>query len=84
KMADADQFKPGKFQNLVDKMNEKFPGCGITGRNVTLYTPSKPFLLFERLGSIFDKDRATGLDACSGKDPEEDVTLGSTFAAPKV
>ncbi|XLU70790.1 hypothetical protein S245_029843, partial [Arachis hypogaea] len=51
------------------------------GRNVTLYTPGKPFPLFERLGSIFGKDRATGLDACSGKDAEEDVTPGSTFAA---
>ncbi|RYR42574.1 hypothetical protein Ahy_A08g039032 [Arachis hypogaea] len=51
------------------------------GRNVTLYTPGKPFPLFERLGNIFGKDRATGLDACSGKDAEEDVTPGSTFAA---
>ncbi|XP_020987972.2 uncharacterized protein LOC127745615 [Arachis duranensis] len=51
------------------------------GRNVTLYTPGKPFPLFERLGGIFGKDRATGLDACSGKDAEEDVTPGSTFAA---
>ncbi|RYR77925.1 hypothetical protein Ahy_A01g002631 isoform B [Arachis hypogaea] len=50
------------------------------GCNVTLYTPGKPFPLFERLGNIFGKDRATGLDACSGKDAEEDVTLGSTFA----
>ncbi|RYQ86205.1 hypothetical protein Ahy_B10g105892 [Arachis hypogaea] len=50
-------------------------------RNVTLYTPGKPFSLFERLGNIFGKDRATGLDACSEKDAEEDVTPGSTFAA---
>ncbi|QHO49896.1 hypothetical protein HN51_001795 [Arachis hypogaea] len=129
KRADAGQFKPGAFQKLVDKMNEKFPGCGLTvkhirnkhkrlkekymfvaemlgcsgfgwnsekmcvevdskqvleawgnGRNVTLYTLGKPFPLFERLRSIFGKDRATGLDACSGKDAEEDVTPGSTFA----
>ncbi|XLU56371.1 hypothetical protein S245_051019, partial [Arachis hypogaea] len=26
-------------------------------------------------------DRATGVEACSGKDAEEDVTPGSTFAA---
>ncbi|QHN82641.1 Myb/SANT-like domain-containing protein [Arachis hypogaea] len=51
------------------------------GRNVTLYTPGKPFLLFERLGNIFGKDRATGVEACSEKDAEEDVTPGSTFAA---
>ncbi|XLT69320.1 hypothetical protein HN873_025759 [Arachis hypogaea] len=130
KRADAGQFKPGAFQKLADKMNEKFSGCGLTvkhirnkhkrlkekymfvaemlgcsgfgwnsekmcvevdskqvleawgkGRNVTLYTPGKPFPLFERLGNIFGKDRATGLDACSGKDAEEDVTPGSTFAA---
>ncbi|XLR14509.1 hypothetical protein S83_042447 [Arachis hypogaea] len=130
KRADADQFKPGAFQKLADKMNEKFPRCGLTvkhirnkhkrlkekymfvaemlgcsgfgwnfekmcvevdskqvleawgkGRNVTLYTPGKPFSLFEHLESIFCKDRATGLDACSGKDAEEDVTPGSRFAA---
>ncbi|QHN96865.1 Myb/SANT-like domain-containing protein [Arachis hypogaea] len=130
KRADAGQFKPGAFQKLADKMNEKFPGCGLTvkhirnkhkrlkekymfvaemlgcsgfewnsekmcvevdskqvleawekGRNVILYTPGKPFPLFERLGSIFGKNRATGLDACSEKDAEEDVTPGSTFAA---
>ncbi|QHO49638.1 Myb/SANT-like domain-containing protein [Arachis hypogaea] len=96
KRADAGQFKPGAFQKLAEKMNETFPGCGLTmcvevdskqvleawekGCNVTLYTPGKPFPLFERLGNIFGKDRATGLDACSGKDAEEDVTLGSTFA----
>ncbi|XLV01262.1 hypothetical protein S245_015599 [Arachis hypogaea] len=130
KRVDAGQFKPGAFQKLADKMNEKFSGCGLTvkhirnkhkrlkekymyvaemlgcsgfgwnsqkmcvevdskqvleawenGRNVTLYTPGKPFPLFERLGNIFGKDRATGLEACSGKDAEEDVTPGSTFAA---
>ncbi|RYR78166.1 hypothetical protein Ahy_A01g002901 [Arachis hypogaea] len=130
KRADADQFKPGAFQKLGDKMNEKFSGCGLTvkhirnkhkrlkekymyvaemlgcrgfgwnsekmcvevdskqvleawgkGRNVTLYTPSKPFPLFECLGNIFGKDRATGVEACSGKDAEEDVTPGSIFAA---
>ncbi|QHO10397.1 hypothetical protein S83_050030 [Arachis hypogaea] len=130
KRADASQFKPVAFQKLAAKINEKFPGYGLTvkhirnkhkrlkekymfvaemlscsgfgwnsekmcvevdskqvleawenGRNVTFYTPGKPFPLFERLGSIFGKDRATGLDACSGKDAEEDVTPGSTFAA---
>ncbi|QHN83881.1 uncharacterized protein DS421_20g708600 [Arachis hypogaea] len=97
KRTDAGQFKPGTFQKLADKMNEKFSGCGLTmcvevdskqvleawgkDRNVTLYTPGKPFSLFERLGNIFGKDRATGLDACSEKDAEEDVTPGSTFAA---
>ncbi|MED6135752.1 hypothetical protein PIB30_049500 [Stylosanthes scabra] len=81
KRADAGQFKLGAFQKLVEKMNEKFPGCGLTGRNVKLYTPGKPFPLFERLGKIFAKDRATGLEACSGKDAEEDVAPGSTFAA---
>ncbi|QHO19019.1 uncharacterized protein DS421_11g325340 [Arachis hypogaea] len=105
KRADADQFKPGVFQKLADKMNEKFLGCVVLGgilkryvlnwivnkywklgercdrHNVTLYTPGKPFPLFERLESIFGKDRATGLDACSEKDAEEDVTPGSTFAA---
>ncbi|XLR57133.1 hypothetical protein S83_007805 [Arachis hypogaea] len=80
KRAVASQFKPGAFQKLVNKMNEKFPRCGLTGRNVTLYTLGKPFPLFERIGRIFGKDRATGLDACSGKDVGEDVTLGSTFA----
>ncbi|XP_020959159.1 uncharacterized protein LOC110262860 [Arachis ipaensis] len=30
KRADAGQFKPGAFQKLADKMNEKFPGCGLT------------------------------------------------------
>ncbi|XLR40284.1 hypothetical protein S83_024944 [Arachis hypogaea] len=40
------------------------------GRNVTLYTPDKPFPLFEHLRSIFGNDRATGLNACSGKDAE--------------
>ncbi|QHO20504.1 Myb/SANT-like domain-containing protein [Arachis hypogaea] len=131
KRADAGQFKPGPFQNLADKMNEKFSGCGLTvkyirnkhkrlkekymfvaemlscsgfgwnfekmcvevdskqvleewgkGRNITLYTPGKPFSLFERLGNIFGKDKATGLDVCSRKDAEEDVTLGSTFLRP--
>ncbi|QHO12329.1 hypothetical protein S83_051496 [Arachis hypogaea] len=130
KRADTGQFKPRAFQKLADKMNEKFPGCGLTmrhiknkhkclkekymfvaemlgcsgfgwnsekmcvevdskqvleawgkGCNVILYTPGKPFPLFERLGSIFGKDKATGLDACIGKDDEEDVTPGSTFAA---
>ncbi|QHO18984.1 Myb/SANT-like domain-containing protein [Arachis hypogaea] len=130
KRADAGQFKPDAFQKLADKMNEKFPGCGLIvkriknkhkrlkekymyvaemlgcsgfgwnsekmcvevdskqvleawgkGRNVTLYTPGKSFPLFERLGNIFGKDRATGVEACSGKDAEEDVTPGSTFAA---
>ncbi|RYQ83490.1 hypothetical protein S83_069863 [Arachis hypogaea] len=130
KRADAGQFKPGAFQKLADKMNEKFPGCGLTvkhirnkhkrlkekymyvaemlgcsgfgwnsekmcvevdskqvleawgkGRNVKLYTPGKPFPLFERLGNIFGKDRATGVEACNGKDAEEDITPGSTFAA---
>ncbi|QHO07165.1 hypothetical protein HN873_041389 [Arachis hypogaea] len=130
KRADAGQFKPWAFQKLADKMNEKFPGCGLTvkhirnkhkclkekymyvtemlgcrgfrwnsqkmcvevdskqvleawgkGRNVTLYTPGKPFPLFECLGNIFGKDRASGLEACSEKDDEEDVTPGSTFAA---
>ncbi|MED6157330.1 hypothetical protein PIB30_022150 [Stylosanthes scabra] len=79
KRADASQFKPGAFQRLADKMNEKFPGCGLTGRNVTIYTPSKPFPLFEQLEKLFDKDRATGLEACSGKDAEKDVAQGSTF-----
>ncbi|XLU34203.1 hypothetical protein S245_070269, partial [Arachis hypogaea] len=130
KRADAGQFKPGAFQKLADKMNEKFPGCGLTvkhirnkhkrlkekymyvdemlgcsgfgwnlekmcvevdskqvfeawrkGRNVTLYTPGKPFSLFERLDNIFGLDRAIGVEASSGKDAEEDVTPGSTFAA---
>ncbi|RYR39349.1 hypothetical protein Ahy_A09g044851 [Arachis hypogaea] len=115
KRADVGQFKPGAFQKLADKMNEKFPGCGLivkhirnkhkrlkekymyvaemlgcsgfgwnsekNGRNVTLYTPGKPFPLFERLGNIFGKDRAIGVEACSDKDAEEDVTPGSTFAA---
>ncbi|MED6194072.1 hypothetical protein PIB30_025147 [Stylosanthes scabra] len=129
KSADTGQFKPGAFQKLVQKMNEKFPECGVTvkhiinkhkrlkekymyvaemlacsgfgwnsekmcvevdckqvleawgkGRNITLYTPVKPFPLFECLGKFFAKDRATGLDACSGKDAEEDVVPGSTFA----
>ncbi|RYR32025.1 hypothetical protein Ahy_B01g057003 [Arachis hypogaea] len=62
KRVDAGQFKPGAFQKLADKMNEKFPGCGLTGRNVTLYTLDKPFPLFERLRNIFGKDRATGGD----------------------
>ncbi|RYR31306.1 hypothetical protein Ahy_B01g056107 [Arachis hypogaea] len=111
KGADTGQFKPGEFQKLADKMNEKFLGCGLTvkhirnkrkrlkekhmyvadmlgrsgfgwnsqkmcvevGHNVMLYTPGKPFLLFEHLGNIFGKDKATGLEACSGKDAEEDV-----------
>ncbi|RYR79987.1 hypothetical protein S83_000126 [Arachis hypogaea] len=130
KREDAAQFKTWAFQKLADKMNEKFPECGLTmkhirnkhkrlkekymfvvemlgcssfgwnsekmcvevdnkqvleawkkDRNVTLYTPSKPFSLFERLGSIFGNDRTTSLYACSGKDAEEDVTPGSTFAA---
>ncbi|RYR09238.1 hypothetical protein Ahy_B05g077406 [Arachis hypogaea] len=129
KRTDAGQFKPGAFQKLADKMNEKFPGCGLTvkyirnkhkrlkekymfvaemlgcsgfgwnsekmrvevdskqvleawGKVVAMlhYTPGKPFPLFEPLRSIFGKDRATGLDAYSGKDAEEDVILGSTFA----
>ncbi|QHN78884.1 Myb/SANT-like domain-containing protein [Arachis hypogaea] len=50
------------------------------GHNVTLYTPNKLFLLFERLGNIFGKDRATGHEACSEIDDEEDVTPDSTFA----
>ncbi|QHO34335.1 hypothetical protein HN873_028929 [Arachis hypogaea] len=102
KRADVGQFKPGAFQKLADKMNEKFPGSALDGirkkmcievdskqvleawgkgRNVTLYTPGKPFPLFERLGNIFGKDRAIGVEACSDKDAEEDVTPGSTFAA---
>ncbi|RYR54662.1 hypothetical protein Ahy_A06g029972 [Arachis hypogaea] len=57
----------GHFK-LANKMNEKFPRCG------------KPFPLFERLENIFGKDRAIGLEACGGKDAEDDVTSGSTFA----
>ncbi|RYR68423.1 hypothetical protein Ahy_A03g014930 [Arachis hypogaea] len=30
KRAVASQFKPGAFQKLVNKMNEKFPRCGLT------------------------------------------------------
>ncbi|RYQ84869.1 hypothetical protein Ahy_B10g104365 [Arachis hypogaea] len=79
--ADADQFKQGAFQKPMNKMKEKFSECGLTDHNVTLYTPGKPFLLFECLGNIFAKDRSTGLKACSGKNDVEDVTPGSTIAA---
>ncbi|XLT85313.1 hypothetical protein HN873_007066 [Arachis hypogaea] len=34
KKADAGQFKPGAFQKLADKMNEKFPGCGLTVKHI--------------------------------------------------
>ncbi|XLR50687.1 hypothetical protein S83_001359, partial [Arachis hypogaea] len=34
KRADADQFKPGAFQKLGDKMNEKFSGCGLTVKHI--------------------------------------------------
>ncbi|MED6197478.1 hypothetical protein PIB30_056835 [Stylosanthes scabra] len=37
------------------------------------YTPGKPFPMFERLGRIFGKDRATGSAAVSGYDAEEQV-----------
>ncbi|MED6198868.1 hypothetical protein PIB30_070645 [Stylosanthes scabra] len=37
------------------------------------YTPSKPFPMFERLGRIFGKDRATGSVAVSGFDAEEQI-----------
>ncbi|MED6164089.1 hypothetical protein PIB30_086376 [Stylosanthes scabra] len=35
------------------------------------YTSRKPFPMFQRLGRIFGKDRATGLAAVSGFDAEE-------------
>ncbi|MED6197899.1 hypothetical protein PIB30_061160 [Stylosanthes scabra] len=37
------------------------------------YTPGKPFPMFERLGRIFGKDRATGSAAVSGYDAEEQI-----------
>ncbi|MED6173144.1 hypothetical protein PIB30_056500 [Stylosanthes scabra] len=37
------------------------------------YTLGKPFPMFQRLGRIFGKDRATGLAAVSGFDAEEQV-----------
>ncbi|MED6227312.1 hypothetical protein PIB30_112337, partial [Stylosanthes scabra] len=37
------------------------------------YTPGKPFPMFQRLGRIFGKDRATGSAAVSGFDAEEQV-----------
>ncbi|MED6117771.1 hypothetical protein PIB30_112902, partial [Stylosanthes scabra] len=37
------------------------------------YTPGKPFPMFQRLGRIFGKDRATGSAAVSGFDVQEQV-----------
>ncbi|MED6159119.1 hypothetical protein PIB30_039348 [Stylosanthes scabra] len=37
------------------------------------YTPGNPFPMFERLGQIFGKDRATGSAAVSGFDAEEQI-----------
>ncbi|MED6201673.1 hypothetical protein PIB30_097299 [Stylosanthes scabra] len=37
------------------------------------YTPGKAFLMFQRLGQIFGKDKATGLAAVSGFDAEKQV-----------
>ncbi|XLR69720.1 hypothetical protein S83_020392 [Arachis hypogaea] len=49
-------------------------------RKMCVEVDSKPFPLFERVENIFGKDRAIGLEACGGKDAEDDVTSGSTFA----
>ncbi|XLU47196.1 hypothetical protein S245_042010, partial [Arachis hypogaea] len=105
KRADAGQFKPWAFQKLADKMNEKFPGCGLTVkhiRNKHKCLKEKYMYVTEMLGcrgfrwnsqkmcvevdskqvlEAWGKDRASGLEACSEKDDEEDVTPGSTFAA---
>ncbi|MED6224510.1 hypothetical protein PIB30_084760 [Stylosanthes scabra] len=45
----------------------------IKAHSKKFYTPGKPFPMFERLGRIFGKDRATGSAAVSGFDAEEQL-----------
>nr|XP_029145622.1 uncharacterized protein LOC114924621 [Arachis hypogaea] len=120
--ADAGQFRPGSFEKLTTKMNEKFPGGGfqishcknkvkrlkekyqfaadmaacsgfgwddvkqcvvvdnkeilaayLKKQGQRLYTPGKPFPLYPRLEKIFCKERASGVDAVSDNDAEEEV-----------
>ena len=54
--ADAGQFKPGAFEKLAAKMNEKFPGCGLTAK----HCKNKQKRLKEKYQS------ATDMLACSG------------------
>ncbi|QHO07588.1 Myb/SANT-like domain-containing protein [Arachis hypogaea] len=91
--ADAGQFRPGSFENLATKMNEKFPVCSGFGWDdvkqyvvmdnkeiLAAYLKDKdcilqgsPFPLYPRLKKIFCKVRASGVDAVSGNDVEEEV-----------
>ncbi|MED6158067.1 hypothetical protein PIB30_029261 [Stylosanthes scabra] len=69
RIADAGQFRPGSFEKLAAKMNERFPGWL---SNKSLYSPGKPFRLYPCLEKIFSKERANGAAAICRNDAEEE------------